>query len=222
MARAWTRTYTYQKARLDIRELQGGRYGRRNLLQPGKKIYAHRLTSGHSVNIQARSDYVEVEYQVEETGGRYVPRSISLHLSFTQCKLGGTRAWWVCPCCSKRVAVLYGWGRFQCRKCMDLHYLSQSETGGDRTLRRAGKLRRRLGWEPGIINPRGGKPRGMHWQTYYQLQGRYHTEEIKALENLGASLTRLTGGGMRVSIASASPNKAKSDCSSLKPQDSPK
>ena len=210
MARTWTRTYTHQMARLDIRELQGGRSGRRNLLQPGTKIYAHRLNSGHSVSIRVRSDHVEVEYQVEDCG-HYAPRSISVQLSFTQCKLGGARAWWVCPCCSKRVAVLYGWGRFHCRGCVNLHYISQSETDDDRTLRRAGKLRKRLGWEPGIINPRGDKPRGMHWQTYNQLHARCHAEEIKALGNFKASLAKLTDRGMRVSGISALPASPKSN-----------
>ena len=215
MARAWTRTYTHQKARLDIRELQGGRNGRRNLLQPGTKIYSHRLNSGHSVSIRVRSDHVEVEYQVED-GGRCVPQSISVKLSFSQCKLGGTRAWWLCPCCSQRVAVLFGWGRFLCRKCADLNYLSQSETDSDRTLRRAGKLRKRLGWQPGIVNPRGGKPHGMHWQTYYQLWSRCHNEEVKALASFGASLAKLTGGGIGASTVSAKPAGPKSNPSSKK------
>lgn len=221
MARACARTYTHQKARLDIRELQCGRSGRRNLLQPGNKIYAHRLSSGHSVSISVRSDHVEIEYQGEDFG-RDAPQSISVQLSFTQCKLGGVRAWWICPCCSKRVAVLYGWGRFRCRKCADLHYLSQSETDDDRTLRRAGKLRKRLGWEPGVINPRGGKPRGMHWQTYYQLWERCHTEEVKALGNLGASLAKLTGGGACVSVMAAMPVSPKSNSGSVKSRVGPK
>lgn len=199
MTRAWTRTYTHQKAQLDIRELQSGRSGRSNLLKPGTKIFSHQLDSGRSVSMRVRPDYVEVEYQVE-VEGRMVPRSIRIQFAFSQCKLGGARAWWLCPCCSKRVAVLYGWGRFHCRKCADLHYHSQSESEEDRTLRRAGKLRKRLGWRPGIINPQGGKPRGMHWRTYHQLLARYNNEKAKALTDLGASLRRLTDGGMRVSM----------------------
>lgn len=221
MARGWSRIYTHQKARLDIRELQGGRSGRKNLLQAGAKIHSHWLNTGHSVRIHVRTDHVDIEYQVE-SGGRSFSQSISVQLSFTQCKLGGSRAWWECPSCSKRVAVLYGWGRFQCRKCLDLHYLSQSETDQDRTLRRAGKLRKRLGWQPGIINPRGGKPRGMHWQTYYQLSARCHFEEMKGLASLGASIPNLIGGGMRVSDVSSRQVRPKSNDRPVKLQERPK
>jgi hypothetical protein len=35
---------------------------------------------------------------------------------------------------------------------------------------RADKLRKRLGWEAGILNGDGGKPKGMHWKTYQRLK----------------------------------------------------
>ena len=38
---------------------------------------------------------------------------------------------------------------------------------------RADKLRKRLGWEAGILNGDGGKPKGMHWKTYQQLKSRH-------------------------------------------------
>jgi hypothetical protein len=34
---------------------------------------------------------------------------------------------------------------------------------------RADKIRVRLGWEPGILNGKGFKPKGMHWRTYRRL-----------------------------------------------------
>lgn len=36
--------------------------------------------------------------------------------------------------------------------------------------RRADKIRQRLGWEPGILNGDGDKPKGMHWHTFERLQ----------------------------------------------------
>jgi hypothetical protein len=30
-------------------------------------------------------------------------------------------------------------------------------------------LRRRLGWEPGILNDNGLRPKGMHWRTFERL-----------------------------------------------------
>lgn len=36
-------------------------------------------------------------------------------------------------------------------------------------MRRADRIRRRLGWDAGIANPSGGKPKGMHWRTFARL-----------------------------------------------------
>lgn len=55
---------------------------------------------------------------------------------------------------------------FACRHCYRLAYNSQRETKGDRGYRGADKVREKLGWMPGIANPPGGKPKGMHWRTY--------------------------------------------------------
>lgn len=37
----------------------------------------------------------------------------------------------------------------------------------------ADKLRDRLGWEAGILNGNGGKPKGMHWQTFERFQAQH-------------------------------------------------
>ena len=43
----------------------------------------------------------------------------------TKCRFGGRRYWFECPTCLKRVGVLYKDGdSFECRKCLDLDYLS--------------------------------------------------------------------------------------------------
>ena len=62
-----------------------------------------------------------------------------------------------------------GGGIFACSQCYKLAYSSQRESNGDRAARRADKIRKQLGWEPGILNGNGGKPKGMRWQTYQQL-----------------------------------------------------
>jgi hypothetical protein len=58
---------------------------------------------------------------------------------------------------------------FACRHCYRLAYSSQRENLDDRASRRAGKIRDRLKWEPGILNGHGIKPKGMHWRTYQRL-----------------------------------------------------
>jgi hypothetical protein len=67
------------------------------------------------------------------------------------------------------VAILYGGGIFACRRCYRLAYPSAREDAGDRAARRADKLRARLGWEPGILNGDGGKPKWMRWSTFEGL-----------------------------------------------------
>lgn len=46
-------------------------------------------------------------------------------------------------------------------------------TPDDRASRQADKLRDLLGWEAGILNGNGGKPKGMHWQTFERLDARH-------------------------------------------------
>jgi hypothetical protein len=213
MARDWTRTYVQQRVALDIRKFQGGRDGRVNLFKPGNEFVWHAPSHGRVAWIRVESDWAEIRYQTE-SGEKQVTREMVVSFSTTKCNLGGSRAWWLCPNCSERIAVLYGWGVFRCRKCCDLHYQCQSETDADRTLRRAGKLRKRLGWEPGIINPRGGRPRGMHWKTYLQLRDKCQIEEVKAIGDLDAYLGRFRGGPIAMSdrkypIAAKKPAQAK-------------
>ena len=85
----------------------------------------------------------------------------------TQCNLGGSRAWFICPAigCGRRVAILCGGGIFACRQCYQLAYPSSREDAGGRATMRADGLRERLGWEPGILNGEGGKPKWMRWRS---------------------------------------------------------
>ncbi|MCP4465727.1 MAG: hypothetical protein GY813_03115, partial [Halieaceae bacterium] len=63
----------------------------------------------------------------------------------------------------------YGGGIFACRHCRELAYPSQRETYDDRAARRADRIRDKLGWELGILNGDGWKPKGMHWSTFERL-----------------------------------------------------
>ena len=50
-----------------------------------------------------------------------------------------------------------------------LAYASAREDVCDRATRRADRLRARLGWEPGILNGNGGKPKWMRRRTFERL-----------------------------------------------------
>jgi len=81
----------------------------------------------------------------------------------TPCHFGKSRPWFRCPLCSRRVAVLYHrGGRFACRHCQRVAYLSQSEDVIGRAWRRQGKVERQL--VEGF-----GRPKGMHTATYERL-----------------------------------------------------
>lgn len=91
--------------------------------------------------------------------------------AFAPLRRGGRRPWFLCPAlgCGRRVAILYGGAIFACRHCYRLAYRCQRETADDRAARRADKTRARLGWEPGILNCEGGKPKAMRWRTFERL-----------------------------------------------------
>lgn len=105
------------------------------------------------------------------------------------CHLGGQRHWFTCPRCSKRVAVLYAPGRcFVCRQCGGLGYATQKEGAGDRASTKANKLRKRLGWQAGILNGNGSKPKGMHWRTYLRLKSHHDALVQVSLHDMGRKL----------------------------------
>jgi hypothetical protein len=90
----------------------------------------------------------------------------------TACQFGGTRPWFSCPCCGRRVATLFLLGgRFACRQCQRLTYASRSEDVIGRSWRKQGKLERKLG-------PDWAKPKFMHHATKSRiLSGIFACEE---------------------------------------------
>lgn len=95
--------------------------------------------------------------------------SYSIRLDKTACHFGNYRHWWLCPSCSKRVAVLYCAGTYVCRHCLSVPYGSQLQQPIDRLFSRADAIRQRLGWQSGIAYGNQGRPKGMHFTTYYRL-----------------------------------------------------
>lgn len=70
---------------------------------------------------------------------------------------------------------------FACRHCYWLAYRCQRETDDDRAARRAETILRRPGWESGILNGNGLKPKGMHWRTFERLQA-VHDSHVNAAQ----------------------------------------
>ena len=182
---------------LDIRRLQ--RCGR---LSPGQQFMWQWSRGGvevASIQIRTESDRVMLIYRSRSGGGEWQPAEYPVDLEWTGCTLGGQRPWFRCPAsvCGRRVALLYlgGSGIFACRHCYRLAYASQRETTDDRAARRADRIRDRLGWEAGILNGEGGKPKGMHWRTFVRLRAE-HNNFVNA--SLAAMVRKfgLLGGGL--------------------------
>jgi hypothetical protein len=105
-------------------------------------------------------------------------------LDWTACTFGGERPWFICPGtrCSRRVAVLYGPGRyFLCRHFYDLTYQSRRDNKMYRALHRAQKIREHLGGSANMMEPFPEKPKGMHWKTYERLWWEHHEAEMEQL-----------------------------------------
>ncbi len=160
---------------LDIRYLQ-----RRGLLASGHAFSWQWMRNGEKVaSIQVRTevDRIILSYRQRSGGGAWQDKAYPVGLEWTDCNYGGQRALFRCPAagCGRRVAVLYGGAIFACRHCNKLAYESQREDLASRMIRKADKIRDRLGWVPGIANGSGQKPKGMRWQTYWRL----YTEEAQ-------------------------------------------
>ena len=160
----------------DYRSIDVRRWNREGLLVPGSAFGWQWSRNGEVValiQIRAESGRVILTYRHRQNGGEWKDESYPVQLDWTPCNFGGKRPWFLCPavgCGKRRVAILYGGSIFACRHCHQLAYPSQRETYDDRAARRADKIRERLGWEQGILNPKGWqKPKGMHWRTFERL-----------------------------------------------------
>lgn len=67
-------------------------------------------------------------------------------------------------------------------------YPSQREQAHDRLARRADKIRERLGWELGILNESGMKPKGMHRKTFDRLKAEHDALVDGALAGMAKQL----------------------------------
>ena len=159
----------------DYRILDVRRLAREGMLTPGYQggwRWASNGESVASVGVQAEEGRVILIYRHCGAGGEWKDEQYAVRIVRTQCHLGGSRAWFLCPAvgCGRRVALLYGGPIFACRHCYQLAYVSSREDIGDRAIRRADRIRECLGWEPGILNREGDKPKWMRWRTFDMLR----------------------------------------------------
>jgi hypothetical protein len=155
--------------RLDVRELARG-----GLLTGSSTITwsrSGRVTGtisvcgdGESITLAYVADGEEIEERVR--------------LSQTRVHFGGTRSWFLCPGCDRRVGVLYGGSRFRCRHCHNLRYASQREPQSFRAIAKIQRVQLKLGGSADLSQPTPIRPRYMHHRTYQRLL----REEAAALQ----------------------------------------
>lgn len=138
--------------------------------------YAINWIIGGSINLDVRDGCVCLIYEIAD-------QSISerVELSTVPNHYGGSRPYFLCPGCGRRVRFLYRpleQLRFRCRSCWRLNYPSQQESPGEVGPYRKGakllleRFKLPLAKIPrpekfyGYIPPR---PKGMHWHTYSKL-----------------------------------------------------
>lgn len=186
----------------DYRSLDVRRLHRDGLLAPGQVFGWNWTRDGDtlgSIVIRTDVDKVILIYRHPRNGGDWTPMGYAVPLDWTDCTYGGARPWFCCPAtgCGRRVAQLYlgGSGIFACRHCYRLAYDCQRETDDDRATRRAENIRRRLGWEAGILNFPGRRPEGMHRRTFERLKHQ-HDRFVSASIARMASRLRLVEKGL--------------------------
>jgi len=130
-----------------------------------------------NINLRAGTDRLQLSYRWRLSGGEWKDVEETVRIVRLPCRYGGSRPYFTCPgvvngiACGRRVVKLYGPGRyFLCRHCYRLVNASQNEVAWDRSLRRAGKIRRRLGGEDGTATPFPSRPKGMWRRTYERLR----------------------------------------------------
>ncbi len=130
-----------------------------------------------SINLCAEEDLLHLAYRACIASGDWEDVEETVRIVRVPCRFGGTRPYFICPGvvngipCGRRVVKLHGPERcFLCRHCYRLAHASQSEGTWDRALRRANRIRMRLGGEPGMAAPFPPRPKGMWRRTYERFR----------------------------------------------------
>lgn len=136
---------------------------------------------GYEAHIGHESGRVRLKYTTTRWDGEKRESDYWIELETTAQPFGGRRWWFVCPRTRRRVAKLYlpnGAFTFASRQAYRLAYACQREQPYDRALRRAFKLRGKLGGTGGL-ETYIAKPKWMRMRTYdRKLEEIFAAEEI--------------------------------------------
>jgi hypothetical protein len=176
------------------RLLQAGVYAtlswQDNWKRPTGSIQVVGGSDGVTLIYSTRADEVGEWTQVEE---RVLFARVAKHF-------GGEQTYFRCPRCGRRTIELsLGQRRFRCRTCIGLVHASSQEGLTDRAMRKANKLKRRLGAEAGL-DSFYWRPKHMRQKTFDTIDQRIRNAEaevndahILLLARLGNTRRRRSG-----------------------------
>jgi len=180
---------------LDVNQLS-----QKGCLQPGCSSTCQ-WTDGKEVvliNLRAEAERLRLSYAIRAGDGAREDVVDTISVVYLRCRFGGSRAYFICPGpggvteCGRRVTKLHLSRRyFLCRHCNQLTYASQYEQPSERALRRADKLKQRLGIDVGIAEPCPEKPKRMWVRTFGCLLDEILQAEIVANEAQANRMKRL-------------------------------
>jgi hypothetical protein len=138
--------------------------------------------------MSAAFDSVTLDYKTRRFGD-WQDRKCHIAVEWTRCQFGGQRAWFLCPACSRRAAILYIGRGTAGRRCRLLVYPSQRDTAYSRALSKAQAIHEKLGGS-GILCDPICKPKGMHSRTFWRLVDQLEQAQSRAFP---MSLLRVSG-----------------------------
>ena len=160
---------------------------------------------GYEAHLGQELGRVRLRYTTTRWDGERRESDYWIQLETTPQPFGGRRWWFVCPRTGRRAAKLYlpnGAFTFAARQAYRLAYRSQREAPHDRALRRAFKLRGKLGADGGI-GDYVPKPKWMRMQTYdRKLEEIWQAEEVVDA-HLAAFVGKLEGRPARAGSPSS-------------------
>jgi hypothetical protein len=175
----WKRAHLEGHRRIGVHYLR-----KQDLMRPG--IYASLRWTNNlgeptgSIQVAGGEHFVTLIYSVRRTHTE-AWRPIQEQVAFARVAkpFGGEQVYFFCPRCGRRVLELaLGAERFRCRTCLGLVHASSQESPTDRAMRRANKLKRRLGAEPGL-DSWYTRPKHMRRKTFDKIEARIRAAEAE-------------------------------------------
>lgn len=187
-----SKALTTSRMRLDIRTMQD------DTLAPWTHHHQWKNGTTAVLRFKRREKKATIELSVP---GKEMHQT-AVELDTTPQHFGGSRAWWKCPCCHARVGVLYWSWRWQCRKCAELVHPSTRQSESSLAYGRVNRVRRKLGWNGGLLSPMAGRMKGMHRTTYARLLKELSQASVAAVGAGDANIDRLSKRIKRIRMPS--------------------